>query len=190
MYGSLKQICRSKAATAIIKHYELNCDGMRTWHDFLKRYDNMGSADVKTLHYEAILNKSYSSQYPGGLEQFALDYEEAFTELEAIGKTYNDAQKKCRILFNLYDTTPETQVITSWCECHCGTFDDIVAHLTDTLIRVSHYNGHHAIRKAKQTHNTSSVPDFSEDNDDFRTLLQAVRDQQRVPDDLKIPSRA
>ena len=134
MYGSLKQICQSKAATTIIKCYKLNRNGMRTWHDFLKRYDNMGSTDVKTLHYEAMLNKSYSSQYPGGLEQFALDYEKAFTELEAIGKTYTDAQKKHWILFNLYDTTPETQVITSWCEHHCDTFDDIVAHLTDTSI--------------------------------------------------------
>ena len=50
----------------------------------------MGSADVKTLHYEAMLNQTYSSKYPGGLEQYALDYEEAFTELEAIRETYID----------------------------------------------------------------------------------------------------
>ena len=190
MYGSLKQICRRKAATAIIKCYELNWDGMRTWHDFLKRYDNMGSADIKTLHYKAMLNKSYSSQYPGRLEQFTLDYEEAFTELKAIGETYTDAQKKCRILFNLYDTTPETQVITSWCKRHCNTFDDIVAHLTNTLIWVSHCNGCHAVCQAKQAHIISSVPDFSEDNDDFQTLLQVVCDQQWVPNDIKIPTRA
>ena len=94
MYGSLKLICRSKAAKAIIKCYELQCNSMHTWNDFLKRYDNMGSADVKTLHYEAMLNQTYSSKYVGGLEQYALDYEEAFTELEAIGETYTDAQKK------------------------------------------------------------------------------------------------
>ena len=46
---------------------------MKTWHDFLKCYDNMGSADIKMLHYEAMLTKNYSSQYPGGLEQYALD---------------------------------------------------------------------------------------------------------------------
>ena len=138
----------------------------------------MGSADVKTLHYEAMLNKSYSSHYPGGLEQFALNYEEAFTELKAIGEIYTDAQKKQRILFNLFDTTPETQVITSWYERHCATFDDVEAHLTDTSIHVSHYNGRHAVCKAKQAQSISSVPDFSEDNDDFRTLLQVVRNQQ------------
>ena len=105
----------------------------------------MGSTDVKTLHYEAMLTKNYSSKYPGGLKQYALDYEEAFTELESIGENYTNAQKKHWILFNLFDTTPETQVITSWCERHCVTFFDVVAHLTDTSIHVSHYNGHHAL---------------------------------------------
>ena len=76
----------------------------------------MGSADVKTLHYEAMLTKNYNSKYPGGLKQYALDYEEAFTELESIGENYTNAQKKCQILFNLFDTTLETQVIISWCE--------------------------------------------------------------------------
>ena len=94
LYGSLKQICWSKAAQVIIKRHESQCDGIKTWHDFLKCYDNMGSADVKTLHYEAMLNKTYSTKYPGGLEQYALDYEEAFTELESIGERYTDAQKK------------------------------------------------------------------------------------------------
>ena len=128
---------------------------MKTWHDFLKRYDNMGSADVKTL--EEMLNKNYSSKYPGGLEQYALDYEEAFTELESIGEHYTDAQKKQRILFNLYNNTPETQVITSWCERHCATFADLVAHLTDTSIRVSHYNGRYALQQAKQSQCSLSV---------------------------------
>ena len=192
LYGSLKQICRSKAAQAIIKRHESQRDGMKTWHDFLRRYDNMGSADVKTLHYEAMLNKNYSSKYPGGLEQYALDYEEAFTELESIGEHYTDAQKKRRILFNLYDTTPETQVITSWCERHCATFADVVTHLTDTSIRVSHYNGRHAIRQAKQSQLSFSVDNTPDDydTDDLRTLLQTIRDNKRLPDDLKIPSKA
>ena len=55
----------------------------------------MGSTDIKMLHYEAMLTKNYSSKYPGGLEQYALDYEEAFTELGSIGENYTDAQKKC-----------------------------------------------------------------------------------------------
>ena len=125
----------------------------------------MGSMDVKMLHYEAMLNKNYSSKYPGGLEQYALDYEEAFTELESIGECYTDAQKKCRILFNLFDTTLETQVITSWCERHCATFADIVDNLTDTSIRVSHYNGHHALRQAKQAQRSLSVVDPLNDVD-------------------------
>ena len=152
LYGSLKQICHSKAAKAIIKHYELQHNGMQTWNDFLKRYDNMGSANVKMLHYEAMLNQTYSPKYPKGLAQYALDYEEAFMELKAIGETYTDAEKKQKILFDLFNTTPETQVIISWCEWHCTTFADVVTHLTDTSIHISHYNGRHAIHQAKQAH--------------------------------------
>ena len=54
--SSLKQICQSKVAKAIIKWYQLQQDGMKTWNDFFKCYDNIGSADVKTLYYEAMLN--------------------------------------------------------------------------------------------------------------------------------------
>ena len=74
----------------------------------------MGSADVKALHYEVMLTKNYTYKYPGGLEQYALDYEEAFTKLESIGEIYTNAQQKRKILFNLFDTTLETQVIISW----------------------------------------------------------------------------
>ena len=70
------------------------------------------------LHFEVMLNKTYTSKYPKHLEQHALDYEEAFTELEVIGKIYTNVQKKSKILFNLFDTTPETHVIISWCEWH------------------------------------------------------------------------
>ena len=98
LYGSLKQICRSKAVKAIIKRYELQQDGMKTWNDFLKCYGNKGSADVKMLHYEVMLNQTYFSKYPGGLEQYILDYGEAFTELAAIRETYTNAQKKWKIL--------------------------------------------------------------------------------------------
>ena len=48
----------------------------------------MRSADIKTLHYKAMLNKTYNSKYPGGLEQYTLDYEEAFTKLRVIGEIY------------------------------------------------------------------------------------------------------
>ena len=152
----------------------------------------MGSADIKLLHYEAMLNKNYNSKYPGGLEQYALDCEEPFTELESIGETYTNAQKKRRILFNLFDTTPEIQVIISWCERHCATFADVVAHLTDTLICVSHYNGRHALHQAKQAQSLSSIAEISnvDNTDDIRTLLQAIRDHKHLPNDLKIPSKA
>ena len=111
-------------------------------------------------------------------------------ELEAIRETYTNAQKKWKILFNLFNTTPETQVIISWCEWHCATFADVVAHLIDTSICVSHYNGRHAIHQAKQAQHLSPVKEYTEDNNDFCNLLQAVHDHHQLCNDLKIPNKA
>jgi hypothetical protein len=73
LYGSLKQICCKGAAKALIWKYEQKRDGMRTWLDLLKRYDNIGSNDVMTIHYNAILTQPYHQNYPGRLEQFTTD---------------------------------------------------------------------------------------------------------------------
>ena len=103
-------------------------------------------------------------------------------ELEAIGETCTNAQKKRKILFNLFDMSLKTQVIISWCERHCATFAEVVAHLTDTSIHVSNYNGRHAVHQAKQAQCLTPVEDYDEDNDDFRTLLQAICDHQQLSD--------
>ena len=83
-------------------------------------------------------------------------------------------------------------MIISWCEGHCTTFANVVAHLTDTLIRIFHYNGHHALHQAKQAQQLSSVDNALNDADtaNLRTLLQAIWDNKHLPDDLKIPSKA
>jgi hypothetical protein len=67
---------------------------MRTWLDLLKHYDNMGSNDVMTIHYDAILTWPYHQNYPGGLEQFATDYEEAYCELARIGEDHPDLARR------------------------------------------------------------------------------------------------
>ena len=57
---------------------------MKTWLKCLDRYDNMGSSDVMTIYYNEVISCLYHWKYPGGLEQFAADYEEAYTELAVI----------------------------------------------------------------------------------------------------------
>jgi hypothetical protein len=67
LYGSLKQICRKGAGLAILHKHEARHDGMRTWSEFLNRYDNMGSNDVMTIYYDEVISRPYHRKYPGGV---------------------------------------------------------------------------------------------------------------------------
>ena len=150
----------------------------------------MGSNDVMTIYYDEVILRPYHRKYPGGLEQFAADYEEAYTELAAIGETHSDTEKQRKILTNLYDPgDAETKVLVSYCERNCTSFDDIVRHLTDTHVRDVYYTARHSARKAKFSAATIT-PDEDSDDDDIRTLLKAARDRSKLPDDYKIPPKA
>ena len=135
LYGSLKQICRKGAASAILRRHEQKRDGMSTWSELLARFDNMGSNDVMTIYYDEVISRPYHRKYPGGLEQFAVDYEEAHTELAVIVETHTSTEKRQKLLTNLYNPSdPETRILVSYCERNCPTFDDIIQHLTDTHV--------------------------------------------------------
>jgi hypothetical protein len=55
LYGSIKQICRKGAGRPILRKYERTRDGMATWIGFLKWYDNKGSSDLLTIHYDEVI---------------------------------------------------------------------------------------------------------------------------------------
>jgi hypothetical protein len=191
LYGSLKQMCRKGAAKAFIQKYEQKRDGMRTWLDLLKRYDNMGSNDVMTILYYAVLTQPYHQNFPGGLEQFATDHEKAYCELARIGEHHRDLAQRRKILTNLYDpANPESKLLVVYCEQNCTTFSEVIDHLTDTYIRDSHYNSIHSARKAKtsQTTHTDSN-DASDDDSDLRFILQSTHGKH-LPADYKIPTQA
>jgi hypothetical protein len=66
---------------------------MRTWIEFLDHYDNMGSNNFMTIYYDEVISCPYHRKYPGGLEQFAANFEEAYMELDVIGESYLDTKK-------------------------------------------------------------------------------------------------
>jgi hypothetical protein len=94
---------------------------------------------VMTIHYDAVLTWAYHQNYPGGLEQFATDYEEAYCKLAHIGEHHPDLARRRKILTNLYDpANPESKLLVAYCEQNCTTFLDVIDHLTDTHIHDSH----------------------------------------------------
>jgi hypothetical protein len=98
---------------------------------------------------------TFSSEVPWGLEQYAADYEEAYTKLAVIRELHSDSAKHQKILINLYDpSNPETKILVSYCQQYCTMFEDVVDHLTDTHIRDTHYNTKHSARKPKLSRST------------------------------------
>jgi hypothetical protein len=80
---------------------------MGTWLGFIKVYDNQGSSDVLTIRYDKVISRHYHSKYQGGLERFASDCKEAYTELHILGEINTDKARCRRILTNLYDPLNE-----------------------------------------------------------------------------------
>jgi hypothetical protein len=62
LYGSLKQICQKSAGLVILQKHEVQCDGMRTWIEFLDHYDNtMGSNNIITIYfYDKVISCPYA----------------------------------------------------------------------------------------------------------------------------------
>lgn len=67
---------------------------MRTWNEFLLNcYDNMGSNNGMTIYYDEVISHPYHQKHPGGLEQFAANYEETYTDLDVIRESHLDTKK-------------------------------------------------------------------------------------------------
>jgi hypothetical protein len=55
--------------------------------------DNMGSNDVMMIYYDEVISRPYHQKHPGGLEQYAVDYKEAYTKLAVIGELHSELVK-------------------------------------------------------------------------------------------------
>lgn len=136
------------------------------------------------------------------LEQFAADYEEAYSELEGIGEHHTDSARRRKILANLYDPSqPDTKILVSYCERNCSTFAEVIDHLTSTHIRDAHYNNMHSMRKAKASKSTmvrSDDEDSGSDeelagllrNPNIWAALQSIQGKSTLPAEYKIPRKA
>jgi hypothetical protein len=138
-----------------------------------------------TIHYDAMLTRPFHHKYPGGLEQFATDYEEAYCELARIGENHPNFAQRRKILTNL-----ESKLLVAYCERKCVTSAEVIDHLTDTYICDSHYNSMHCAQKAKTSQTTSK--DFDNDleyDSDLRFIVQSKHGKP-LPPDYKIPTQA
>ena len=80
------------------------------------------------IQYDDAIQRKFSANYEGGLEQFAIDYETAYVELAYLGAEHDDFSKMQRILQNLY-IDDETDMLCEYLENNCDTFAEVIAKL-------------------------------------------------------------
>ena len=149
LYGALTKAGRNGAARHIMLKYEKEKDGFLAWLDILHEYDHDGNRHLRQIEFDDIIQHRYHSDYPGGLEQFAMNYTTAYAELEALGFNHSDIERRARIIQNLY--TPDTQMLCDYVEKFCKTFAEVVQAIKEHAQRNDFYDGRSRNRGKKSS---------------------------------------
>jgi hypothetical protein len=153
LYGTLTLICRNGAASTLFTRHESTQDGILTWRDIVASYAHGGNPAIAKVTLMKIVQTCYSDTYPGGLEAFVDNHEEAYTKLAVLGRIISDADKLEQILTNL--TTPDTLILVELVRDKCPTFTDVVQYLRSHAMQLDHMGQASASRKARLATSTS-----------------------------------
>ncbi len=113
LYGAIQQSCQKGMAKTILLKYADTSNGVAAWQDICKEFDHSGDPKTKASELEIVVSTPFSNNYKGGLVGWVKDYENAFAELEVLGKTsfVDDDSKKDRLLQNYVDPTSKEYLI-------------------------------------------------------------------------------
>ena len=84
MFGAIVSISQGKYATAVIEKYEADANGIGAYIDLIGKYRIPST--VTTDNATDKLNTPFTSNFPGGLQQYLLDFEEAYALLDKVEK--------------------------------------------------------------------------------------------------------
>jgi hypothetical protein len=97
----LVSACRNISSKTIIKH-ETDKDGILTWQELRRDYDNDGSTVLLIKELTDIVGSDYKPNQTGGLAAYLDKFMTAFHELEILGgDAYSDIQKKRTLMKNV-----------------------------------------------------------------------------------------
>jgi hypothetical protein len=101
LYGLLFGSCRKKPNKIILTN-EDDLDGIMTWIQLRRLYDNGGSVKLRVNAIDKDLRKPFSTDYPGGLTGYIEQYQALMAELDALAPSeYPDDRKQRLLVDNL-----------------------------------------------------------------------------------------
>ena len=84
MFGAIVSLCQGKYATAVIEKYEQDARGIAAYIDLIGKYRLPST--VMTNKATEKLNVAFSESFPGGLQQYLLQFEVAYAMLDKVEK--------------------------------------------------------------------------------------------------------
>jgi hypothetical protein len=96
LYGNLLTAWQGAVGRRILMENRLKQDGIRSWYQFVIKYETESNRTVRIRKLENAITTVYHRHYRGGLLKWIQDYEDAFTEIALLGETIwdDDGNKK------------------------------------------------------------------------------------------------
>ena len=191
LFGSIWKMCWKGIVTHHILAFMDSEDGMSLYITLVKEFGPSGNKVIEAIKWEAVLDKCYSSSYPGGLEGYANDKLTAYTQLAIIGHSYDDEPCKQKLLQNLVIPSV-TNSLYGFLTHSNYSFTRCISYLGDnsrlTNIMAQKHSKHKANHAFTKDQGNADHPDaFSSDQ---VIELMALVGHAKGPNDYKIPSGA
>ena len=174
LYGAIQQSTRkSNTALKFITRYRDERDGLRVWIDLLNSLDHDGNKDVRESRLVRITTQLFSPSYPGGLEKYVDDIDDAFSGLCDMGNRYTSRQK-IQCLLNNLQLSGVSDYLISHCRDNFTKFHDCVNYLRKEAVRRADVAAQVGSRKARMSvmEETPTVSHYQPSMEDILTFCQ------------------
>ena len=146
-YGALQQAIGEGHARVIIEPFYDTQDDFLAYRALLDKMVNYPTIrDIRRTHYQQILNRIYTTQYPGGIRAFCNEYVAAYQGLDKLQLPVTEEEKIAN--FTLHAWTPENKELISHLRLHYHTLQDITQQVYADSLKVDYYNATIAARRA------------------------------------------
>jgi hypothetical protein len=116
--------------------YSTSQDGIFTWIEFLRDYDNNGDSEIRAEQLESLIHVPYSAKSPGGFLKYIDTLQAYLTELDTLNPgEFTDAQKT-KLLYRNLQNHPSMVHLLQTCRDREYDFHTACIYLRTCSVRI------------------------------------------------------
>ena len=116
--------------------YSNTQDGIFTWIEFLRDYDNNGDSEIRAEQLDSLIHVPYSAKSPGGFLKYIDTLQAYLTELDTLNPgEFTDAQKT-KLLYRNLQSHPSMGHLLQTCRDHEYDFHTACIYLRTCSVRI------------------------------------------------------